>query len=266
MILFPPAKINLGLNVKFKRDDGFHELQTCMYPIPLHDVLEILPAESDSFTQSGLLIDSSSDDNLVVRAYNLMKANFDFPPTAIHLQKNIPMGAGLGGGSADATYVLRGLNELYKLNIVDSTIASLSNKLGSDCAFFAYDNAMLATGRGEELSPIRLDLGGLYLKLVNLGVHISTGEAYGNVSFIEEEQHLWNDLLAPIANWKETIFNSFEKSAFKLHPEIEEVKDDLYKEGAVYASMSGSGSSVFGLFEKEPLLSHQNYFEKIIQL
>lgn len=266
MILFPQAKINLGLNVKKKRDDGYHEIETCMYPIALYDCLEILPAEIELFKQTGIKVDSDSADNLVVRAYELVKNKFDIPTSYIHLQKNIPMGAGLGGGSADATYTIRGLNDLYELKLSSDDIAELSSELGSDCAFFAYDKPQMAKGRGEILQPIDLNLSGYYLKLVNPGIHISTSEAYSNIVLDRSHQDLKSLLQQPISSWMENIRNSFEHHIFKKHPKIEMLKRGMIEEGAVYAAMSGSGSSVFGIFKDEPANNNNGDFQTIIQL
>ena len=250
--MFPPAKINLGLNVLHKRSDGYHELDTCMVSIDLTDVLEVLPSDKYQFIQTGLTVEGSSNDNLVVRAYHLLKEKYDLPPVYIHLRKNIPMGAGLGGGSADATYTLLALNNLFNLNISTEDLKKYSVELGSDCPFFVEKIAQIAKGRGEELSPIELDLKGYYLKLIFPGIHISTAEAYGNVLFSNPSFSVRNTILSPIEEWKKNLKNDFESSAFKLHPELEKWKNDLYIEGAIYASMTGSGSTMYGIFKEKP--------------
>lgn len=253
MILFPPAKVNLGLNVRYKRDDGYHELQSCMAEIPLHDILEILPAETFTFRQTGLTVEGDQESNLCVKAYRLMEAQFGIAPVYMHLRKIIPMGAGLGGGSSDATYVLLGLNDLFELNLSVVELESLAAQLGSDCAFFVNGGVQMSTGRGEVLCPMDLSLKGYYLKLVYPSLHIGTGEAYGNVHFDSDvsgyEQLLQRDFSG--------LINSFERHAFSKFPELEKIKSSLLEEGAFFSAMSGSGSSIYGLFEKEPTPSEQ---------
>ena len=266
MILFPPAKINLGLNILRKREDGYHAIASCMYPIPLCDVLEILPAESFMFKQTGLEIDGADDDNLVVKAWRLLNERYDIPPVYIHLRKNIPMGAGLGGGSADATFTLRGLNALFELNLSVKTLQNLAAELGSDCPFFVVDQPQLAEGRGELLSPIDINLDGYYLKILNPGIHIGTAEAYANVHFSKGEKSLVEILSNAPETWKDQLENGFEPSAFESHPKLKLLKDSLYTEGAIYASMTGSGSTLFGLFSEEPACSNPELFERVLRL
>lgn len=252
MILFPPAKINLGLNVLFKREDGYHELDTCMVPIPLFDVLEILPAEEFLFHQSGITISGDSGDNLCVKAYQLMVENFSIPPVYIHLRKEIPMGAGLGGGSSDAAYVLKGINELFELNCSIEKMEQLAATLGSDCPFFIKNEPQIAKGRGEILSICNLNLQGYFLKIVNPGIHIGTKEAYAGIAFGKESVSVQKVIESPIVNWKKDLKNDFELRAFKSYPELKEIKEKLYAEGAIYAAMSGSGSTMFGIYRTEP--------------
>lgn len=279
MILFPQAKINLGLNVLRKRADSYHEIETVMMPIPLTDVLEILPAKDFAFHQSGLEIEGTTSDNLVVRAYEVLKDAYKLPPVYIHLLKNIPMGAGLGGGSADATYTLIGLNKLFELGLSDDELRNYAAKLGSDCPFFVDDQPQLARGRGEILSPIHVDLKGFYIKLIHPELHIGTKEAYANVvpsttltstsSAQRSQQHqssIEEIIRQPITNWKNELKNAFETSAFQLHPEIKQIKESLYAEGAIYASMTGSGSAVYGIFKEEPKGSNSCYFERILRI
>jgi 4-diphosphocytidyl-2-C-methyl-D-erythritol kinase len=248
MILFPPAKVNLGLNVLHKRADGYHEIKSCMAEIPLHDVLEILPAESFSFQQTGLTIDGDPESNLCVKAFRLMEARYQVAPVYMHLRKTIPMGAGLGGGSADATYVLLGLNTLFELGLSEDTMEELASELGSDCAFFVKGGVQMSEGRGEVLTPLDINLKGYHMKLVYPSLHIGTGEAYGNVHFNTDlggyEILLRRDFSG--------LVNSFEQHAFSKFPELEEIRHSLLEEGAFYAAMSGSGSSIFGLFKEKP--------------
>lgn len=251
MILFPPAKVNLGLNVLHKRNDGYHEIKSCMAEIPLTDVLEILPADTFSFRQTGLTVEGDMESNLCVRAYRLMQEKYQVPGVYMHLRKNIPMGAGLGGGSSDGTYVLLGLNALFQLNLTDETLETLAAELGSDCAFFVKGGVQMSEGRGELLRPFALDLSGYYLKLVYPSLHIGTAEAYANVSFHEDNGAYDRLLQGDFSQLK----NSFENHAFLKHPKLLQIKESLKQEGAFYTAMSGSGSSIFGLFKEEPLNS-----------
>jgi 4-diphosphocytidyl-2-C-methyl-D-erythritol kinase len=269
MILFPPAKINLGLRVLHKRSDGYHEIDSCMIAIPMYDVLELLPAEEFSFKQTGLTIDGDPEANLCVKAYRLMEKHFNVPPTMIHLRKEIPMGAGLGGGSADAAYVLRGLSELYSFECSDEFLCELAAQLGSDCPFFIIDQAQVAGGRGEVLKGIDLTLKGYFLKVVNPGIHVGTREAYAGIQFPRQPEKVEDVLALPIEEWKDSLINDFESSIFALHPELAEIKARLYAEGAVYAAMSGSGSTLFGIYRSCPKKSFQDrkeYLEKVLTL
>ncbi len=252
MILFPPAKINLGLHILFKREDGFHELETVMTPIPFTDILEILPANSFEFQQTGIPIPGDTSSNLCVKAYELMKDEYKIPPIFIHLKKIIPMGGGLGGGSADAAYVLTGINSLFNLNLSDSTLEELTSRLGSDCPFFVKNSTQVAKGRGEILSPIDLDLKGYFLKIINIGLHVGTKDAYSGAQFSTSSKTVSEIVSQPISTWKNELTNDFEKTVFAIYPELNQVKENLYTEGAIYAAMSGSGSTMFGIFEKKP--------------
>lgn len=252
MILFPPAKINLGLHILFKREDGFHELETVMTPIPFTDILEILPAKSFEFQQSGIPIPGDTSSNLCVKAYELMKNEYQIPPIFIHLKKIIPMGGGLGGGSADAAYILTGINTLFNLNISDSKLEELASRLGSDCPFFVKNTTQVAKGRGEILSPIELDLKGYFLKIINIGLHVGTKEAYAGAQFSTSSKPVSEIVSQPISTWKNELTNDFEKTVFAIYPELNQVKENLYSEDAIYAAMSGSGSTMFGIFKKKP--------------
>ncbi|MCR9173013.1 MAG: 4-(cytidine 5'-diphospho)-2-C-methyl-D-erythritol kinase [bacterium] len=248
MILFPPAKVNLGLNVLYKRDDGYHEIKSCMAEIPLHDILEVLKADTFEFHQTGLTVDGDMESNLCVKAYRLMQERYDVGPVYLHLRKIIPMGAGLGGGSSDATYVLLALNELFELKLDDATLESLAAELGSDCAFFVRGGVQMSEGRGEVLRPMDISLEGYFMKLVYPSLHIGTAEAYENVV-----------LNADVSGYESLVqkdfsglVNSFEQHAFTKFPELKSIKQSLLDEGAFYAAMSGSGSSIFGLFREKP--------------
>ena len=252
MILFPPAKINLGLHILFKREDGFHELETVMTPIPFTDILEILPAKSFEFQQSGIPIPGDTSSNLCVKAYELMKYEYQIPPIFIHLKKMIPMGGGLGGCSADAAYILTGINTLFNLNLSDLTLEELESRLGSDCPFFIKNSTQVAKGRGEILSPIELDLKGYFLKIINIGLHVGTKEAYADAQFSTSSKTVSEIVSQPISSWKNELTNDFEKTVFSIYPELNQMKENLYSEAAIYAAMSGSGSTMFGIFEKKP--------------
>lgn len=266
MILFPPAKINLGLHVLGKRDDGYHNIDTCMMAIPLHDVLEILPSDEFEFHQSGIEIDGDQEDNLCVKAFRLMQGLYRILNVRIYLLKNIPAGAGLGGGSADATYVLMGLNDFFNLKLSTYQIRELSARLGSDCPFFVEGKPQIAQGRGEILTSIQVDLKGYYIQLINPGIHIGTAESYASIDLYRGNKNVRTILKEPIENWREALTNSFEKKAFQQHPILSEIKDELYQNGAVYSAMSGSGSTIFGLFKEEPKAIREDFFSRILKL
>jgi len=257
MILYPNAKINIGLKVIEKRPDGFHNLETFFFPIGLTDILEIVESEKTTLTLYGICLEGRQEDNLCIKAYELLSKDFNLPPVEIHLFKRIPPGAGLGGGSSDAAHTLIALNKLFCINLSSETLAQYSARLGSDCPFFVYSNGlnseegegMLANGRGEILTPFKVpQLKGLKIKTVVPPVFVSTADAYRGVTPQIPQYSLRDQLLMPVEGWKETVRNDFESSVFKKHPLIEEHKQDLYNKGAIYASMSGSGSAVFGLF------------------
>jgi 4-diphosphocytidyl-2-C-methyl-D-erythritol kinase len=255
MIVFPPAKINLGLNIIRKRTDGYHDLETAFYPVPVRDALEIIvdPAISESssplFTSSGLSVDGPQEDNICLRAYRLLKNDFpQLPPVRIHLHKVIPMGAGLGGGSSDGAATLALLNRLAGLNIAPGQLLVYALALGSDCPFFLEAKPCFATGRGEIMQPLPLDLTGYQLVLVNPGIHVSTAAAFRGIRPEVPGKSVSQILQQPIETWKAALKNDFELGIFQLHPEIGALKETLYNAGSIYASMSGSGSSVYGIF------------------
>ena len=252
MILFPHCKINLGLLVFGKRDDGYHELETLMYPVPIFDMLEIIPASDFSFSISGLTIPGSSNDNLCVKAYELLRGLKGIPPVAIHLHKMIPMGGGLGGGSADATFTLLGLNQLFCLNYTVSELQYLASLLGSDCPFFVNNSPQIASGRGEVLTTASHCLNGYWILLINIGIHISTKEAFQNVPISLEGTKGIQFLVNGQIDFDFTILNSFEFPAFLNYPELSGVKKWMLDQGALHAGMTGSGSTMFGIFKEEP--------------
>lgn len=252
MVSFPPCKINVGLHVTSKRDDGYHDIVTCFYPVPWHDVLEIVPANDFTFSMSGTPVPGAAADNLCMRAYDLLKKEYRLKPVAIHLMKNIPVGAGLGGGSADGAETLRILNTIFDLGISDDELKGYASQLGSDCAFFLENRPMIGTGRGELLTPVSVSLKGKFLIIVKPEAHISTAKAYAGVTPRRPDQDLRQILESrPISEWKPFVKNDFDVSLFKEFPIIEAIHQKLYAFGATYASMSGSGSAVYGIFENE---------------
>ncbi len=253
MVAYPNAKINLGLRVTGKRPDGYHELETVFYPVDWCDILEALPADGTAvFTSSGIPIPGDEQSNLCLKAVALLKEGRDLPPVSIHLHKLIPMGAGLGGGSSDGAFMLRMLNDLFNLQLKDETLAALALRLGSDCPFFIQNKPVWATGRGEELTAIPLSLKGHSLVIVKPPVHVSTAEAFSRVKPAVPGKSIRELILKPLTEWKNVIINDFEEPIFSLHPEIGQLKELFYRHGALFASMSGSGSSVYGIFDGDP--------------
>lgn len=250
MICFPNAKINLGLNVVSKRPDGYHNIETVFYPIPVKDALEIVAADTLSFSQTGIQVDAPMEKNLVIKALNLLKTKYEIPPLEIHLMKAIPFGAGLGGGSADAAFMLKLLNDFCKLSIRPDELEMTAAAIGADCPFFIRNTPVFATGTGNIFEPVDISLSGYQFCLIKPDVAVSTPEAYSLVTPAAPSVSLKEIVSKPVSEWKELMVNDFEKSVFAKHPMIGEIKEALYCAGAVYASMSGSGSSVFGLFEK----------------
>jgi 4-diphosphocytidyl-2-C-methyl-D-erythritol kinase len=270
MVAFPNCKINIGLRVTEKRADGFHDIETVFYPIQFKDAIEIIedPASNKeiSYTQSGTIIPGSMDDNLCIKAYHLLKKDFPhLPNVKMHLHKAIPMGAGLGGGSADASFMLKLISQKFNLNLSVDQLLNYALKLGSDCPFFIINTPCYATGRGEILEAISLNLSSCKIVLVNPGIHINTGWAFSNITIEKKENSLKDFIQMPVTEWQQNIHNDFESPVFKAHPEIAAIKSILMAEGALFASMSGTGSTVYGLFEKNstPLLKFpSDYFLK----
>jgi len=260
MITFPVAKINLGLNVVEKRPDGYHNLQTVFYPVPIMDALEIVPM-SDGFPSdvdcdlkvTNITIEGDEQRNLVVRAYQLLKADFpDMPRVHAHLWKGIPTQAGMGGGSSDCGYMIRLLNETFELGLTSEQMQQYAARLGADCAFFIESRACYAEGIGERLQPIDLDLSGWHIGVVRPDIPVPTKEAFSRIHPHYPALNCREVVKQPVETWRDTLTNDFEESVFALHPEIGDVKEQLYKMGATYAAMSGSGSALFGLFKEEP--------------
>jgi 4-diphosphocytidyl-2-C-methyl-D-erythritol kinase len=251
MILFPNAKLNIGLNVTERRPDGFHNLESVFYPLPWQDALEIVPAQETVFTSSGIEIPGAAQSNLCLKAYELLRADFALPPVKIHLHKNIPIGAGLGGGSADAAFTLKLLNELFELKLSVEQLENYARKLGADCAFFIRNKPVFAYEKGDMFEPIPLDLAGYYCVVIYPNVHITTAEAYGKITPEQPEISLKESIANGIGNWPKSVKNDFDPALFPAYPILPELKKMLYEKGALYASMTGSGSAVFGIFKNE---------------
>ena len=250
MILFPNAKINLGLRILKKRADGFHDIETLFLPIGLSDILEIaeFPEGQTEITITGIELEGSGEDNLVVKAWRIMNREHGVPPVKIHLHKIIPVGAGLGGGSADAAFMLKGLNKMFNSGCSPGTLEDYAAEIGSDCAFFIKNQPAIGTGRGEILETMEFDPGAYEILLVNPAIHIGSGEAYAGVVPGIPGNRLKDLLSKSLVSWQQNIKNDFENSVFTKYPEIRDLKTKMLDLGAVYASMSGSGSSVYGLF------------------
>ncbi|MEX0968333.1 MAG: 4-(cytidine 5'-diphospho)-2-C-methyl-D-erythritol kinase [Bacteroidia bacterium] len=252
MLTFPNAKINIGLFITGKRPDGFHNIESIFYPLPLCDELQIHEASQLSFQSSGLEIPEGARENLCLQAFRLLQAEHSLPPVEIRLRKNIPTGAGLGGGSADGAFTLKMLNDLFRLKLDQSRLLAYAERLGSDCPFFIQNRPQCVTGRGELLEAVDISLQGLYLLVVKPPVFVSSGEAYAGVSPTPAPYDLRQLPTLPVGEWRHHIFNDFEKHLFSQHPEIARAKDQLYAAGATYAAMTGSGSAVYGIFRERP--------------
>lgn len=262
MIVFPCAKINLGLNIVSKREDGYHNLETVFYPIPLYDALEIKYMDEKFPSQvacdlkvTGNAVECDEQNNLVVKAYNLLAEDYKLPRVHAHLYKHIPSQAGLGGGSSDAAFMIRLLDERFRLNIGNPEMEKYAARLGADCAFFIEAEPAYAEGIGDELMPVdgpKGNLNGYYLAIVKPDIAVSTKEAYAAITPTATSKSCREIARQPIETWKEELVNDFEAPIFKLHPELAEIKEKLYQQGAKYAAMSGSGSALFGIFETEP--------------
>ena len=254
MICFPSCKINLGLRITQKRADGFHALETVFYPITLTDALEIIiepetSAAPITFTSSGLTINGDPSDNLCFKAYGLLKKDYPtIPNIKMHLHKKIPMGAGLGGGSSDGAFTLVALNQLFNLQLSEQALLDYALQLGSDCPFFILNTPAFATGRGEILTPTTVNLNGYSIIIVNPGIAISTKLAFSLITPKIQETNLAAIIQQPISTWKDELINDFEQPIFNSFPELANIKETLYQKGAVYVSMTGTGSTVYGIF------------------
>lgn len=273
MIVYPNAKINIGLNIVERRADGYHDISTLFYPIKgFCDILEVVIDDNQSepliFSQSGITIDCDPQSNLCIKAYHLLSNYHPLPPMKIHLHKIIPIGAGLGGGSADGAFALQTINDLVGKPINSNKLLELALELGSDCPFFVNNTPSIGSGRGEKLMQINLSLDGYYILLVNPGIHVNTGKAYSQSTPKPWDKSLELMLKSDIAHWRQNIINDFEKVVFMQYPEIETIKHTMYELGADYAAMSGSGSTVFGIFKTTPNVGNKfsGYFTKLVIL
>lgn len=272
MIVFPNCKINLGLHVLRKREDRFHDLETVFYPLFLQDALEIVhhptPSTDIEFSSSGLKIEGALSDNICIKAYHLLKKDFpDLPPVKMHLHKTIPLGAGLGGGSADGAFTLLLLNKKLALGLSEEALINYALQLGSDCPFFIRNAPCYATSRGETMKTIPLDLSAYKFVLVNPGIHVSTSWAFTQITPMDKRPSLEETIQLPIAQWRDEVINDFEEPVIKHYPEIGNIRQALYQQGAAYAALTGSGSTVYGIFSKEaePKFSFpQHYLVKIV--
>ena len=262
MLAFPNIKINLGLSITEKRPDGYHNLETVFYPVALEDALEIRTSSETekkiTLHQYGMEIAGNPEDNLVAKAYSLLDKEFHLPPVEIHLYKHIPSGAGLGGGSSDAAFMLKLLNDHFQLELSEEQLEVYAATLGADCAFFIKNRPIFAEGIGNIFSPVELSLNGYQIMIIKPNVFVSTREAFSNIHPHRPEYPVKEAILRPVAEWKDILINDFEASVFPQHPVIGEIKEELYHQGAIYASMSGSGSSVFGLFAPDTMLPKVN--------
>lgn len=269
MIVFPNCKINLGLRILRKRDDGYHNIETVFYPIALKDVLEIIPAEKDTtISITGTALPGNENDNSCIKAYWLLKKYFPtLPPISIHLHKAIPAGAGLGGGSADGAFALQLINQYFKLGLSENQLLEYALQLGSDSPFFIINKPCIATSRGEELNRLEFHLANYKILIVNPGIHINTAWAFSQIKPSIPEISIEEIITQPIISWKDELINDFEEPVFNYHPEIKTIKEVLYQHGAFYASISGSGSTVYGIFKEETIFSSpfpHHYFVKQI--
>ncbi len=259
MVCFPNAKINIGLNVLAKRDDGYHDIESLFYPVSWCDTLEVMRAEGDGEIKLSLLgnpIPGSAETNLCYKAYTLLDKEYKLPSVNVWLLKTIPTGAGLGGGSADAAFLLKLLNQLFQLKLGEKELRFFASQIGSDCSFFIENRPSVVTGKGDIITPVNIDLSKYYITIVYPPIHVDTKNAYSHITPSEREYSL-KDIVtsSPISSWKDAIVNDFEEPIFNIHPHLAEIKRQLYDEGALYASMTGSGAALYAIFEEKPNLA-----------
>jgi 4-diphosphocytidyl-2-C-methyl-D-erythritol kinase len=271
LITFPNCKINFGLNVLRKRNDGFHDLETIFYPVFVNDILEIIPAidNKTGLTVTGLSAGKEAE-NLCIKAWHIVKNDYpELPGIKIHLHKIIPLGAGLGGGSADAAFALQLINKTFQLNVPESKFFEYALQLGSDCPFFLLNKPCFASGRGEIIEPLDISLKDYKVLLIHPGIHINTGEAFKEITHSIPPKKIKEIIQQPAETWKNELQNDFENFAFKKYPVLKKIKNELYESGALFASMSGSGSTIFGVFNKQDNINYPSlpgYFYKVIDL
>lgn len=266
MVVFPNCKINLGLHILAKRNDGFHNLETVFYPVKIFDAVEVVQSTQFASSTSGLPATEQPSENSCVKAYELLRKDFSsLPAVKMHLHKTIPIGAGLGGGSADAAFTVRLLNEKLNLQLTREQLIHYAAQLGSDCPFFIINTPCFAGGRGEILEEIKIDLSNYKIAVVHPGIHIHTGWAFSQLKSFHPRSSLKEIIQLPVEQWKNALINDFEEVIFPHYPKLKKIKEDLYRAGAVYASMSGSGSALYGIFNSSPELNFsKDYLVKII--
>lgn len=252
MIAFPNAKLNFGLNITSKRSDGYHNIASVFLPIAWRDALEVVPSDQFEFSSSGLDIPGDYNNNLCVKAYELLKADFDIPSVKMHLHKVIPMGAGLGGGSADGSFSLKLINELFSLQLTNDKLETYAKKLGADCPFFIQNSVKYVTGIGDLMTDIEVDLSGLFLVVICPNIHVSTAVAFSGITPENPLYHLPDSVGKSRERWQQEIKNDFDLSVLVAHPEIADIKADMIAKGAMYASMTGTGSAVYAFFDQAP--------------
>ena len=256
MVVFPNCKINLGLHVLRKRTDGYHDIETVMYPVGLNDALEFIPSEKDSLTVTGITFEQKNmADNLVYKALAIVRKYKEIPPLNSHLHKAIPSGAGLGGGSSNASFMLTALNKEFNLGFSTEDLKKFALEIGSDCPFFISNIPSLSQGRGEILTALDVDISNYYIMIVSPQIHISAAEAYSLIKPNDSRDLLSQIIEKPITEWSKLLVNDFEEPIFKKHPILKDIKSQLYEKGALYSSMSGSGSAIYGIFETKPNIS-----------
>lgn len=271
MVTFPNCKINLGLHILQKRRDGYHNIETAFFPIPFYDALEIIisPSPKTELKNTGIHA-GKEENNLCLMAYQLVKKDFpSLPDIHVHLHKTIPTGAGLGGGSSDASFTLMLLNKMFELELSPFNLFNYASALGSDCSFFILNKPCVATGRGENMEVINLSLSGYKILLINPGIHINTKEIFQKIKPRIPVKEIKNIIHQPIATWKDELINDFEEVVFPQYNKIEKIKEELYKHKALYASMTGTGSTIFGIFNRNEEINipiEKNYFHKWIYL
>jgi 4-diphosphocytidyl-2-C-methyl-D-erythritol kinase len=263
MLAFANAKINLGLNITGKRPDGYHDLQTVFYPVKIYDVVELTDSPELTFESHGIAIPGKAQDNICMKAYRALQKDFNLPAQRITLLKNIPVGAGLGGGSADAAFLVKLVNDKFNLGLSNGQMMDYVRPLGADCAFFIENKPVFAKGKGDEFSALDVDLSHYFIVVIKPEVHVSTAEAYAGVQPRMPAVSLQELVKQPVSKWKESLMNDFERTIFAGHPEIEQIKTKLYEAGATFAAMSGSGSSVYGIFEQKVSLPELEKHNKV---